>query len=254
MRKGIFTVVFMVLITVVFISVLAYMNEISRERVDRNAAVERIRAMLYACGIFPHGVSEESLSPSSTTADITWEEDRLFEMMQQGLKKVRLPVTVSDRERLKNSLLSVGDSVEVFVLLDTSGTVEGYGFPLRGKGLWGTISAFGVISSDLIRMVGIDFTEQVETPGLGARITETGFKSYFRNLDLSGFLDASTEQPAVVMVGKKDRTNVEWSTNSIQAITGATQTCNGVLKMVNTDLGFYITVLRDHQSRLEAFH
>ncbi len=48
----------------------------------------------------------------------------------------------------------------------------------------------------------------------------------------------------IILVKKKDKTNVEDSTNSIQAITGATQTVNGVLKMVNTDLKFYIDVIR----------
>ena len=37
---------------------------------------------------------------------------------------------------------------------------------------------------------------------------------------------------------------------NLQAITGATQTCNGVLNMVNTDLRFYLAVLRANPSVL----
>ena len=132
-------------------------------------------------------------------------------------------------------------------------TPDAYGFLLKGKGLWGTISAFGVVSADLDRMVGIDFTEQFETPGLGARITEQEFKYFFRELDLTGFLSES-DQPAVVMVGRKERSNVEESTNSIQAITGATQTCNGVLSMLNTDLRFYLRLLQENKEVLASFN
>ena len=53
MRKGLFTVVFMVSITIAFISVLAFVNEISRERIAKNQEIRRIRSIMYACNIFP---------------------------------------------------------------------------------------------------------------------------------------------------------------------------------------------------------
>jgi Na+-transporting NADH:ubiquinone oxidoreductase subunit C len=93
-------------------------------------------------------------------------------------------------------------------------------------------------------MQGIAFTQQVETPGLGARITEEEFKSYFRNLDLSGFHQEETAQPPIIMVKDKAQTNQEDSTNSIQAITGATQTSQGVLNMVNSNVALYIDIIQ----------
>lgn len=254
MRKGLFTVLFMVLVTTVFISVLAYVNEISRDRIEKNQEIRRVRSVLYACAILPHGLSEEELSPTSTTADIPYDEEKIVLMLQERTTTLRLPVTEDQKQRLSNSFLSVRDSVEILVVFDEAGNVFGYGFDLKGKGLWGTISAFAVVSADLERMIGIDFTEQVETPGLGARITESGFKYYFRNLDLSGFHDVGRDGYAVQMVGKKEKSNVEEATNTVQAITGATQTCNGVLDMVNTDLSFYIDVLRQNKSSLEALN
>jgi Na+-transporting NADH:ubiquinone oxidoreductase subunit C len=98
-------------------------------------------------------------------------------------------------------------------------------------------------------MVGIDFTKQVETPGLGARIIEEEYKFFFRNLDLSGFSEANSDQPPIVMVKKKERTNVEESTNNIQAITGATQTSQGVLNMVNSNLRVYIQLIQEYKKR-----
>jgi len=90
----------------------------------------------------------------------------------------------------------------------------------------------------------------VETPGLGARITEIEFKYFFRNLDLSGFEDQSPTPP-IILVKNKDKTNLDESTNSFQAITGATQTVDGVLKMVNSDLQFYIEVIRGNEELIK---
>jgi Na+-transporting NADH:ubiquinone oxidoreductase subunit C len=141
------------------------------------------------------------------------------------------------------------DSVEIFEGLNEQGEVVAYGLPLVGKGLWGTIEGFGVISVDLDKMVGIDFTKQVETPGLGARIIEQEYKYFFRNLDLRGFSDADNKQPPIMMVKKKGTTNVEESTNSVQAITGATQTSQGVLNMVNNNLRVYIHLIQEYKKR-----
>jgi len=130
--------------------------------------------------------------------------------------------------------------------------VLAYGFKMQGKGLWGTIIAFGTVTRNLNRMVGLDFMQQVETPGLGARITEHEFKHYFCNLNLEGFDQNIPETPQIVMVRKKERTNREESTNELQAITGATQTCNGVLQMVNRDLKFYLNLISKNRDFIDG--
>lgn len=254
MRKGLFIVVFMVSITVVFISVLAFVNEISRERIAKNQEIQRIRSIMYACHIFPGDIHETDLSPTSTTADIPWDVEQLLDMVKARIKVIHLPIPPGQKRYLENSFLSLQDSVEIFLIRNIDNEIDGYGFNLRGKGLWGTIAAFAVVSSDFTRMVGIDFTEQVETPGLGARITESEFKYFFRGLNLKGFFELQGNRTAIDMVSKKEKTNLEESTHTIQAITGATQTCNGVLNMLNTDLRFYISLLRENQEWLKESH
>jgi len=250
MKKAFFTVGFMLAVTVFFIFILAFVHEISGQRITRNLAIQKMRSILYAFNIFPEGMGEKNLSETSTTADVPWKEADLVNAMKQRIKTITLPVFAQQRELLKGSFLSIQDSAEIYVLFDHEGNIAAYGFPLRGKGLWGTISAFAVVSSDFSRMLGIDFTDQVETPGLGARILEKEFKSYFRGLDLKNFFQPIFEPLPIVMVSKKDHSNLEQSTNSIQAITGATQTCNGVLNMINTDLRFYIRLLSENREVL----
>jgi Na+-transporting NADH:ubiquinone oxidoreductase subunit C len=236
MKKGLLTIVFMIVITIVFISALASIHELSKERIEQNLKIDQYKSILYAFDIFPNNVNEKELGLASTTNDVPWQVDQVLENINDQIKSIKIPITPEQRQLLKNSFLTWQDSVEMYVRVNQANEIVAYGLPLKGKGLWGSITAFGVISADLSKMVGIDFTEQVETPGLGARITEREFKYFFRNLDLSKFQDQppSGRQP-IILVKKKNNTNVDESSNSLQAITGATQTVNGVLAMVNTD-------------------
>jgi len=248
MKKAFLTVLFMTLITVVFIASLAWVNESSRSRIAQNDKIFRLQSVLYACNLMPEGVDETLLSPAMTTSDLPWNNEAILHLTRQRIVSVTLPITPVVRDKLKGSMLSLTDSAEVQVLFDEAGAVLGYGFPLRGKGLWGALGAFAVVSADLNTMIGLDFTEQSETPGLGARITESWFKYFFRGLKIDGLHRPDGE--GVVMVNRKIQSNLESPTNSVQAITGATQTCNGVVNMVNADLRFYLALLRGNMSIL----
>ena len=81
MKKGIFTVLFMVLMTVVFIAALAFIDEYTQERVAQNQEIRRIQSIMYACNILPEGIRETDLSPATTTADIPWNQRHLFDLV-----------------------------------------------------------------------------------------------------------------------------------------------------------------------------
>ncbi len=254
MNKPFHTVLFMILITVLFIAVLATVNEISKDRIQTREQIQFYKSILYASGIFPNGIKEEDLPGNSATSDIPWREENLIEIVRNRIRFIRLPVSPSAKLFLEKDDLSASDSIDIFIVLNENGEQKGYGFSLRGKGLWGTIRAIAVVSSDLSKMIGIDFTEQSETPGLGARILESGFKYHFRGLDLSGFIEENLEEPPIVMVSKKETSNLKQATNRLEAITGATQTCSGVLKMLNTDMPFYLGIIQENVTLIKTIH
>jgi len=249
MEQGMKTIKFMVIVSVVFITVLATINEVTKARIERNFEIEQARSMLYAFNIFPEGYSEEQMASTNMTADIPWKEGEVLKALEARLAKVTVPIPASLQEELKGTFLEGQASVEVYEGKDEQGKVSAYGLSLYGKGLWGTIEGFGVLSADLKTMIGIDFTKQVETPGLGARIIEKEYKYFFRNLNLSGFSEVNAGQKPVVMVKDKEQTNVENSTNSVEAITGATQTSQGVLNMINDNLALYLKILQAYKEQ-----
>jgi Na+-transporting NADH:ubiquinone oxidoreductase subunit C len=243
---------FMVIVSVVFIAALATVNELTRARIEKNFEIELSKERLYAFDIFPDNFQASSLSLTSTTASIPWEETQILDVMQNQMKEVSIPVNEAISGIIAGSFLEGQQEITIFTHVDTQGDIIAYGLPLVGKGLWGTIEGFGVISADLQKMKGVAFTKQVETPGLGARITEEEYKSYFRNLDLNGFHGETSDPTPVIMVKQKATSNIEDSTNSVQAITGATQTSQGVLDMINSNLAIYIKIIQEYQAQSGA--
>lgn len=242
-------VVFMMIISVTFVAALATVNEITRATVEKNIKIQESKEMLYAFNIFPDKFQPETLSLKATTLTIPWENNQVLDIMQTRIKSVNIPVNDTIRGIIKGSFLEGQTAIPIFEHVNAQKTVVAYGLPLSGKGLWGTIQGFGVVSADLQKMQGIAFLKQSETPGLGARITEEEYKRYFRNLDLQNFFAANPTGTPIIMVKKKAKTNIEESTNSVQAITGATQTSQGVLDMVNSNLRVYLPLLQAYKGQ-----
>lgn len=91
-------------------------------------------------------------------------------------------------------------------------------YAVEGEGLWGELRAMVGIKPDLQTIRGIFFTYQNETPGLGGRITEQAFRAQFDGKKIPLHLTSAGEKP---------------STDSFDAITGATITSRGVKNMLN---------------------
>ena len=243
---------FMVIVSVVFITALATVNEMTRARIENNFTIELAKERLYAFDIFPDDFQSFSLSLTATTAAIPWKDDQVLDLVQNQIQTVSIPVNDAIENIIVGSFLEGRQEITIFTQVDTQNDVVAYGLPLVGKGLWGTIEGFGVVTADLQKMKGVAFTKQVETPGLGARITEEEYKAYFRNLDLGGFHGTVSGSTPVTMVKQKAKSNLDESTSSVQAITGATQTSQGVLDMINSNLAVYMEIIRVYQAESGA--
>lgn len=113
-------------------------------------------------------------------------------------------------------------------VLKENGEAKAYAVPFNGPGLWGSIDGYIGIDKDLKTITGIDFIKQEETPGLGGRIEEAPYKEQYRGLDVS--------QPT----GDSYVINRPAPGGNIDAISGATQTSNFVMTMINEDLMNFI--------------
>lgn len=106
---------------------------------------------------------------------------------------------------------------------------ESLGFVAGGMGFWDRIECVVVVSPDLQKILNVQFLDQKETPGLGARIEETWFTDQFKGLELA-WNDPKGQR---VLVGANPAPNAP---NEVDAITGATQTSMALMRFLNEEL------------------
>lgn len=112
--------------------------------------------------------------------------------------------------------------------LDESGNVIGYTFSTTSKGYGGDVSIMtGVKADGTINAIEV-LDVSNETPGLGSNAKKDSFKEQF--VGMSGVIGVST-------ASKK-------AANSIDALTGATYTSNGVTNAVNQALSLYEEIVK----------
>jgi Na+-transporting NADH:ubiquinone oxidoreductase subunit C len=94
----------------------------------------------------------------------------------------------------------------------------------EGPGLWGAVKGFLALDQDMKTIRAITFYEQEETPGLGGEIASSWFEEQFEGKSIvdadgtAGIIISSAGEPAA---------------NKVDAITGATMTCDKVQAMLN---------------------
>ena len=109
--------------------------------------------------------------------------------------------------------------------------------PVRGYGLWGILYGYLAISSDLNTIVGLEFYEHKETPGLGAEVDNPKWKALWRGKKI---YDENGEILIKVVKGKVDNSR-DMSTYEVDGLSGATLTSNGVSNLLAywlSDSGF----------------
>jgi len=147
----IYPIAFMMVVTVVFIAILASFNFMMADTIAFNQESELRQKILYIFDILP-----ENDDP-------------------QEIKSI-----FDERVARKNI-----NNTDVYVLTEGVNEVA-YAVPVDGPGLWGKITGYVGLNKDYTKIIGIEFVTQSETPGLGGRIAENSYKEQYRNIDIQG--------------------------------------------------------------------
>lgn len=145
-----YPIIFMSILTAVFVFVLASLDASTAERVATLQETDLRKKILYVFDID---------APTDDPAEI----ETLF------------------NENIEEEVFNE----DIIYVLNENGEEKGYAFPVSGPGLWGGINAYAATSTDYNELLGIVFIKHEETPGLGGRIDEEVFLQQFRSLDLS---------------------------------------------------------------------
>lgn len=131
-------------------------------------------------------------------------------------------VTVTDIHTIFKRDFTKPDSAAGAFVYQPAGVVCGYVLPFSGRGFWANIEGVIGFSPDQKTILGIWFYQQAETPGLGARIVEPFFYEQF-----AGKVLGEGKRPIPI------KPVAEATKNDIAAISGATQTCVRLEKLLN---------------------
>ena len=105
-----------------------------------------------------------------------------------------------------------------------SNSVETVAVAFEGPGLWGPIKGLLALDNKTIR--GLTFYEQEETPGLGGEIASNWFRKQFEGKQI---VDATGKAGIIIKGGSGEN-----AINEVDAISGATMTCNKVQAILNS--------------------
>ena len=155
------------------------------------------------------------------------EDYELAQMRKQVLETLGLPATSVNEDYERYIRVRTRDNI-TFYEAKRDNIVIGYCFPMQGSGLWGTIRALAALNVELSEITGFSITEQNETPGLGARITEVWFLDQFKNKSII-FKDEVIKYSLIPEDEIADLTE-------IQQITGATASSRAIVNILYNNL------------------
>ncbi len=118
-------------------------------------------------------------------------------------------------------------------------TIDGatkYIIPMTGNGLWGGIWGYLALDDDKNTIFGAFFNHSGETPGLGAEIIQPAFQEQFKGKHI--LRDGKVAGLGIEKVGQTAD-----GMEQVDAISGATITCQGVEDMINNTLAEYAAFL-----------
>jgi len=130
-------------------------------------------------------------------------------------------------DAFSNLAVPLTDDGTQYRVICADGT-NGVAIRLDGKGLWGPIWGYAVLSEDGTTVKGVAFDHKSETPGLGAKITEESFMKSFEGKKLYN-KDGKYVSVRVLKPGTSSEIAAE---NRVDAISGATITSRGVDEMM----------------------
>lgn len=238
-NSNVYTVIYTTIIVVVVAAVLAFASSSLKSKQTANIKAETLSQMMTAAGLG----DKESFSKMGNDAVLSTYSDNIEEAFAinvngekvRDLKTAKNEIELIDNFKPENKAILNGGEAHLPVYKFKSGVTV---IPVYGAGLWGPIWGYIAIQQDLKTIVGAYFDHESETPGLGAKIKdEASFKEQFKGKVFD--LEDSSVLFEIVKGGAP-----EGSENKVDAISGATMTCNGLNKAINTWVGAYPIISR----------
>lgn len=196
----------------------------------KNQEIEKMQQLLTAVGIENDVKNAEELYKKYFVQELAVNKkgEILSTYENETLKGELRPFNVELSKELAKGEEAM---LPIFICNQEGKTV--YVVPVHGKGLYDAIWGNVAIEEDLNTVRGVLFDHKGETPGLGAEITNPAFPAQFKGKKIF----ENDEVKLAVVKGQKTEEEKQYQAD---AVTGATNTSNGVSNMLKDCLSNYI--------------
>lgn len=224
-----YTIVYAAVLVVIVAFLLAFVFQALRPAQEANVALDKQKQILYSLNI--RGLQDQAAAAKYKEV-VTADEiiDANGNVVDKGSKGGTAAGFKLNSGDFKAGKLAV-------YVCNVAGQTK-YVIPVYGMGLWGPISGYIALNDDKSTIYGAYFNHESETAGLGAEIKDNQkWQEQFQGKKL--FKGADRNAIAISVLKKRDSNDP----NSVDAVTGATLTSNGVTDMLHDCLGQYIKFL-----------
>ena len=239
-NNNVYTIVYTTIIVVIAAAILAIAAMALKPKQDANIKAETISQMLTAAGFS----SKEDLAKLGNDQILKMYSDNIktaFLIDAKGNKIGELEtetgnIELQDNLKQENKNIAAGDpQLPVYVFKKDGAEINV--IPIYGAGLWGPIWGYIAFNADCTEIVGAYFDHESETPGLGAKIKdEAWFREQFKG-ETVNFSKPDDSFDIIKGGAPKD------DKSAVDAITGATMTCNGLDAALDTWFKAYMPFL-----------
>ena len=239
-NNNVYTIVYTTIIVVVAAAILAIAAMALKPKQDANIKAETISQMLTAAGF----ASKEDLAKQGNDQVLAMYSANIknaFLIDAEGNKTGELEtegsIELQDNLKQENKNIASGNpSLPVYVFEKDGAEVNV--IPCYGAGLWGPIWGYIAFNADCTEILGAYFDHESETPGLGAKIKD---EAWFREQFKGKKVNFSKPDDAFNIVKGGAPAGDD---SAVDAITGATMTCNGLDAALDTWFKAYIPFLQ----------
>ena len=214
-----YTVIYSIILVVVVAAVLAFAAMFLKPMQDANVKKDTIGQILTAATVEGEDILATYQQEIESAILVDMEGNKVGELNIADCQ-------VYDNAELKRQIAAEAKALPVYIFKNGITVV-----PCYGAGLWGPIWGYIGFEGDLNTIKAVRFGHKGETPGLGAKIAdEPSFAESFKGQKVGeGEILFEVAKPA----------NRQTKLNGVDAISGATITCQALGKTLNQWFGFY---------------
>ena len=214
-----YTVVYSIILVVIVAAVLAFAAMFLKPTQEANVKKDTIGQILTAATIEGEDILATYRNEIESAILVDLEGNKVGDLDIESCE-------VYDNSALKRQIAAEQKALPVYIFKNGVTVI-----PCYGAGLWGPIWGYIGFEGDLKTIKAVRFGHKGETPGLGAKIAdEPSFAESFAGKQVG-------QDEILFEVAKP--ANRQTENNGVDAISGATITCQALGRTLNQWFGFY---------------